>query len=194
MSDLQAVFYRYPPRALVGDYVRSVGGMAFGLTILLVNPFDPWIFGIFGSLTAAFALFGLRTLRHHIQRVAVTPDGVFVKDLGNRGLPWQGLQQLRLRFYGSRRQRVSEKPMAGGGFLQLTLAGRGLRGEPRKLKFDSTLTGFKDVAWHAARAARANSVELDPTTAGNLLDIGVDADDDSGPRPATLPSDERVDL
>ncbi len=189
MSDLQAVFYRYPPRALVGDYVRSAGGTAFGALILLSNPYSPWILGIFGGLTAAFALFGLRTLRHHVTQVAVTPQGVFVKDVGSRGLPWSRLEEVKLRFYGTRRQRSGDRP-DGGGFLQLTLRGRGAQGERRKLVFDSALLGFKDVAWHAARAARDNALTLDPTTAGNLLDIGVDADSDA-PRSSQDGADRR---
>jgi hypothetical protein len=187
MSDLQAVFYRYPPRALVGDYIRSVGGTAFGLLILVSNPGSPWILGIFGVLTAAFAVFGLRALRQHITQVAVTPEGVFVKDIGSRGLPWSRLEEVKLRFYGTRRQRAADKP-EGSGFLQLTLRGRGVEGERRKLVFDSALLGFKDVAWHAARAARDNALPLDATTAGNLLDIGVEADSDS-PRPPGDPAD-----
>jgi hypothetical protein len=181
MSDVQPVFYRYPPRTLVGDYVRAGLGVAFGLLVMGANPFDPWLHGIFGLLTAAFAVFGLRTLRQHVTQVAVTPDGVFVKDVGTRGMPWPGLDQVKLRFYGTRRQSQGGQ-IVGGGFLQLTLRGRDVGGEGRKFVFDSHLVGFKDVAWHAARAARDNAVELDPTTAGNLLDIGVDADGES-PRP-----------
>ena len=176
MSDLDTAFDRYPPRALVGDYVRSGVGTTCGLLIVISNPANPWVVGIFGGLTLAFALFGLRTIRQHVTEVAVTSDGVFVRGLGRRELAWHALEQVRLRFYGTRRQARGEK-MSGGGFLELTLLGAG-----KKLKFDSNLLGFKDVAWHAARAARENQISLDPTTAGNLLDIGVDADSDT-PRP-----------
>ncbi|WP_119167313.1 hypothetical protein [Algihabitans albus] len=179
MSDLDTVFYRYPPRALVGDYIRSGVGTTFGLLIVASNPNSPWVLGIFGILTAAFAVFGLRTLRQQMTQVAVTPEAVFVKHIGTRELPWQALQQVKLRFYGTRRQARGER-VSGGGFLELTLRGNG-----KKLKFDSNLMGFKDVAWHAARAARENNLSLDPTTAGNLLDIGVDADSET-PRPRPL--------
>ena len=179
MSDLDTVFYRYPPRALVGDYIRSGVGTAFGLLIAVSNPSSPWVVGIFGGLCAVFALFGLRTVRQHLTQVAVTPEAVFVKAIGTRDLPWQALREVRLRFYGTRRQARGDRA-SGGGFLELTLRGNG-----RKLKFDSNLLGFKDVAWHAARAARDNNLSLDPTTAGNLLDIGVDADSET-PRPRPM--------
>ena len=109
----------------------------------------------------------------------MTPEAVFVKASGTRDLPWQALREVRLRFYGTRRQARGDRA-SGGGFLELTLRGNG-----RKLKFDSNLLGFKDVAWHAARAARDNNLSLDPTTAGNLLDIGVDADSET-PRPRPM--------
>jgi hypothetical protein len=83
---------------------------------------------------------------------------------------------LKLSFYGTRRQRSRE---AGGGFMQLSLKGAGT-----SLSLESSIEGFEYIAWRAVKAARENGVDLDPTSAGNLLVLGIDADED-GPAPDT---------
>src|SRR5690606_22751488 len=139
-----------------------------------------WVMGlIFGGLALAFGLFGLRTLRQHLTRVAVNEEGIYTKTAAStRALPWHELRGLRLRYFGTRRQR---KGGGGGGFLELTLNGDGV-----SMKFESSISGFRDIAWWSSRAARQNGVTLDPSTAGNLLAIGIDADADT-PRPTRDP-------
>ena len=56
--------------------------------------------------------------------------------------------------------------------MQLTLRGGG----GASLTLESSIEGFEYIAWRAAKAARDNRVTLDETSAGNLLDIGIDAD------------------
>jgi hypothetical protein len=46
--------YRYPGRALAGDYVRAGAGLAVGLGVLLSTPLSPAIVVIFGSWSALF--------------------------------------------------------------------------------------------------------------------------------------------
>jgi hypothetical protein len=46
------------------------------------------------------------------------------------------------------------------------------------MTLESSIGGFEYIAWRAAKAARENGVSLDPTSAGNLLEIGIDADED----------------
>ena len=175
----QTAFYRYPPRGLLGDYVRSAVGLALGIALLAGSEGSPWVLAISTTLVLAFGAFGLRTLRQQITQVAINPQGVFTKTMGTRALAWEEIEGLKLRFFGSRRERRRSE----GGFLQLTLAGGG-----KKLSFESGLEGFEDIAWHAARAARHNGVALDPTTAGNLIGIGIHPDEDT-PRP-----DGRIEL
>jgi hypothetical protein len=109
--------------------------------------------------------------------VAVTPEGIFTKSVFRREIPWSDLRAVKLRFFGTRRQVKA----GSGGFMQLTLNGR-----RHKMEFESSLEGFEDIAWHAARAMRQNSLTVDPTTAGNLLSLGVHADEDT-PRPVNRP-------
>lgn len=182
MTEAETVFYRYPPRRLTGDYLRAGIGVAFGLAVLIAAEDVTWVMGlIFGGLALAFGLFGLRTMRQHMTRVAVNEEGIYTKGATSaRALPWNQLRSLRLRYFGTHRQRKSKS----GGFLELTL-----NGEAVTMKFESSLSGFRDIAWWSTRAARRNGIALDPSTAGNLLAIGIDADAET-PRPTHHPDFE----
>lgn len=170
--------FRYPSRALVGDWLRTVCGLVIGLGVLLFTPPVLWRLVVFGGIAVLFGYFGWRTLERQLQRVFLSDEGVAVKDWRGRALPWSSLSGLRLRFYGTRRQhrRLHEGEDTTGGFLELRLAFAGSR-----LVLDSALPGFALVAWRATQAARACHVKLDPVTAGNLLTLGVDPDQDTAP-------------
>jgi len=86
-------------------------------------------------------------------------------------MAWGDLQRLKLRYFGTKRQARAE-----GGFMQLKLKGGG-----RSLTYDSGLEGFDYVAWRAAKAIRENGLSMDSTSAGNLLSLGVDADQETAP-------------
>jgi len=60
-----------------------------------------------------------------------------------------------------------------------------LKGGGRSLTYDSGMEGFDSVAWRAAKAIRDNGFSMDPTSAGNLLSLGVDADQESPPPEAS---------
>lgn len=184
MIEAATSFYRYPPNRLVGDYLRAAVGVAFGLAILLASDQVSWLMGlVFGGLALAFSLFALRTLRQHLTEVAVNEEGIFTRGpRGTRALPWPELSGLRLRYFGTHRQRKGGR---GGGFLELTLYAPG-----QKMKVESSIAGFRDIAWWASRAARLNGLSLDPTTAGNFLAIGIDTDSET-PRPTADPDFER---
>ncbi len=169
---------RYPPKSLTADWLRTLCGLGIGLGMLLFTPISWWTGIVFGSVSLLFLYFGRRTLEKQLQRVAIGDEGLWVRDMGERVVRWSALESLQLRFYGSRRQQ--RKLKAGeelsSGFMELTLrVGR------TKVKFDSTLDGFSLLAWRAARAARDGGLKLDPASAGNLLDIGVDPDQDTAP-------------
>lgn len=168
----------YPSRALVGDWLRTACGLAIGLGALLFVPWTLWILLIFGGITLLFGYFGLRTLERQLQRVAFGEEGLIVRDWRRRLIAWPELSQLRLRFYGTRRQqrRLKDGEDTSGGFLELRLAGGRTR-----VTFDSALPGFALLAWRAAQAARDGGLGFDPVTAGNLLTLGVDPDQDTSP-------------
>lgn len=163
--------YRYPLRALAGDYMRSLTGAVVGFGVMLSVPPSPAIILIFGSVAGLCSFFGYRTIQRHLTRVAVSESGICDSGIGTRIIPWEELQVLKLRYYGTRRQERGE-----GGFMQLTL-----RGVTSTLTYESTMEGFNYIVWRAAKALRANSNAVDPTSAGNLLALGVDADSDTPP-------------
>lgn len=165
--------YRYPLRSLLGDYLRAGIGLAVGLGVLVTVPASLTIVSVFGGLTLLFLLFGLRTVHRHMLQVALTDEQICGASFRTAVLPWQSLERIKLRYYGTRRQRRRED---GGGFMQLSLKGAGTA-----LTLESSIDGFELIAWRAARAARENGVSLDPTSAGNLLDLGIDADRDTPP-------------
>jgi len=159
--------YRYPRRALIGDYVRATAGLAVGLGVLITAPSAPAIVAVFGGITLLFLIFGLRTVQRQLVQVAITCDGIRAAGLISRSIPWRALDRLTLRYYGTRRQQRE----GSGGFLQLTLRGGGA-----SLRLESSIEGFDEIVRQAAIAAQTNGVSVDPTSAGNLLDLGVDAD------------------
>jgi hypothetical protein len=170
---------RYPVRALVGDYCRAAVVVAIGCAVLLSVPRAPVIIGIFGGLTLLFLIFGLRTAQRHIMQVAITNEAIGTRDVTAKSLPWNRLERLKLRFYGTRKQLSG-----GGGFMQLTLKGSGT-----SMTFESSIDSFTLLAWRAAKAARDNRISVDPTSAGNLLDLGIDLDSDLPPPGDHSPAD-----
>ncbi len=167
--------HRYPARALAGDYIRAAAGLAVGLGVLLSTPLSPAIVAIFGSWSALFGYFAFRTVQRNVTRVAVTDTEICDVGLRTRAMAWADLQWLKLRYFGTKRQARAE-----GGFMQLKLKGGG-----RSLTYDSGMEGFDYVAWRAAKAIRDNGFSMDPTSAGNLLSLGVDADQESPPPEAS---------
>ncbi len=164
--------FRYPVRSLTGDYLRAGVGLAVGLGVLASAPASVTVVVIFGSLTVLVLGFAYRTLRRQLIQVAVTDDGIRGSGPGHRELLWVKLDSVKLRYFGTRRQRQREAG-GGGGFMELTLGGAGT-----SLKLESSIDGFEYIAWRAAKAARENGIGLDPASAGNLLELGINADED----------------
>jgi len=165
--------FRYPAKSLIGDYIRATAGLGVGAGVLVAVPPSPAIAVVFGGLSILFLVFGLRTVRRHATRIAITDNEICSAGLSTRVLRWGEVDRVRLRYFGTRRQRAHSD---GDGFLQLTLKGAG-----RSMTLESSIDGFEFIAWRAARAARENGIALDPTTAGNLLDMGIDADAEGPP-------------
>lgn len=163
--------YRYPGRALTGDYIRAAAGIVVGFGVLLSAPSTPAIILFGGGVAGLFSFFGYRTIQRHMTRVAVTDAEICNAALGTSVMSWSDLERLKLRYYGTRRQ-----DQGRGGFMQLTLKGAGA-----SLTYESSMQGFNYIAWRAAKAARENGISLDPTSAGNLLALGLDADRDTPP-------------
>ena len=172
------VVLRYPRNSLMGDYLRSAVGLAIGCGVLLSVPASPVIILVFGSVAVLFAVFGLRTLQRQILHVAVTDGEIATSDVRTRSMAWDQVTRVRVRFYGMRRDRAGK---ARGGFIELLL-----KGPAGTMRFESSLEGFDLLAWHAARAARRHGATIDSTSAGNLVELGIDPDGEQD-RPIVTP-------
>lgn len=152
---------KYRREALVGDYLRAgCGGVLTGVPMLFVGE-SPATLAVLGGLTALFALFGFRTFVRHNTVVTLSPDSVRARGLLGGEIAWRELDQLKLGYYTTRRDRQ-------GGWMQLTLRGSG-----RRLKFDSSLEGFDRLVRQAAQAASANGIELSGPTQANLAAMDI---------------------
>lgn len=160
---MSGVALKYRPQALLADYLRSAcGALLTGVPMLFVTG-SPATLAILGGLTALFLLFGFRTLVRHSTSVVLNPASVRARGLLGGEIAWQELDQVKLGYYTTRRDRQ-------GGWMQLTLRGKG-----RRLKFDSSLEGFEGLVRQAVAAARANNLELSDSTMANLASMNIAA-------------------
>ncbi len=148
--------HRYPPRAVLLDYLYSGLGLLFTVGPMAgTAPSGPaaWVLSV---LAALFAVYGVRTLLRHRTWLSVSEEGIRVHGVLRRHLPWERLTRCTLGYYSTRRNRDR-------GWMQLTLkAGR------RSLRIDSQIEGFEKIVHRAARAADAHGIALDNTTRENL--------------------------
>ena len=153
--------HRYPPRAVLLDYLYSGLGLLFTLGPLGLAASGGPAAWVLGALAALFAVYGARTAIRHRTWLGVSEDGIAVHGLLRRQLPWDELTRCTLGYYSTRRKRDR-------GWMQLTLkAGR------RSLRLDSQIEGFDRIVRHAARAATARGIALDHATRENLRALGI---------------------
>ena len=159
--------HRYPPRAVLLDYLYAGLGLLFTLGPLgLAASGGPaaWVLGALGAL---FAAYGVRTVLRHRTWLSVSEDGITVHGFLRRRLAWDQMTRCTLGYYSTRRSRDR-------GWMQLTLkAGR------RSLRIESQIEGFERIVHCAVRAAAAHGIALDKTTRENLraLEIVPGAED-----------------
>ena len=116
-------------------------------------------------MTLLFATYGVRTWLRRAETVVMDDTGLTVGVMYRRRLVWRDLDQVKLRYFSTRRDR-------SGGWMQLVLRGKGVR-----LGVDSELDGFIDVCRQACASARANGLDLNETTVRNFMAMGLDASD-----------------
>lgn len=153
----------YPIHGILLDYLRAAVGLAVGLGLLLSAPGSPVMIALSGAVMALFLLFAIRTLQRQAMEVTVSDEEIATTGLRSARLPWDQLRRLKLRYYGGRRSRDK-----GKGFMELTLVGGSA-----KLRFESSLPAFEEIARRSLTAARASGASLDPTTLGNLEALGI---------------------
>jgi hypothetical protein len=154
--------HRYPLNRILGDYF--VGGSLALMSggILALAPTVLYVDILCGGLTGLFLLFTMLTASRHRLRIAVDAEGIRVTGGRVRSINWGEVEAVTLRYYSTRRSRKN-------GWMTLTIGAAG-----RRLAIESHLEGFEVLARHAAEAAAARGLALDPATRSNLAALDID--------------------
>lgn len=165
--------HAYPRAAIVADAARAGAGLLLSAGALAVSHGPPWLTAVLAMIAGVFVLNALATARRALSAVDAGEEAVSVRGPWPARLRWDEVRRLRLAHYSTRRD-------GSGGWMQLTLAGRG-----RRLVLDSRIGGFELLARRAALAARLRSLRLDGATIANLRALGIEAE---APAPAQSPA------
>ena len=150
----------YSKSALRRDYMRSFAGLALTGAPLVLAPFNALVTTIFAALAGLFAYYGLRTLMR--ARLTVTVDDQAIVMQGRRrAIAWRDLDALRLAYFPSRRDRSE-------GLMELSMGGGGVR-----IKIDSQLEGFAEIAQRAYDNAEQKGLILTRPTMANFSSLGA---------------------
>lgn len=170
--------HRYAMAELGGDYARGGAGLALTALPLILLPMH-WLVAIaFAAAALVFLAFLLRTWLRHRSVIEADDQGIVAHGpLGVR-IAWRDLSGFRLRYFSVRRDRQR-------GWMQLDLHGGG-----RRLRVESTISGFDEIVSRAHDAAVAKGLPIDDSSQANLMSLGVIAPQAGlaerwGVRPAT---------
>ncbi len=147
--------YDYPFEHVIGDYVRAGIGFTVVMGLVLFAPLPRAVLIVFLALALLFLGFGIQTARRHRTRITITDDDILAAPSGVR-MRWAEFTEVSLDYYAVAKE--SKK-----GWMQLTL-----RCDRKKLRIDSRINGFGEIARCAARAAEANGIALSPTSEANF--------------------------
>ncbi|HJP23401.1 MAG: hypothetical protein QF546_07905 [Alphaproteobacteria bacterium] len=153
--------HRYPPRALVADYLRAGVGLVLTLAPLLFTEPIPVVSMLLGGMAILFAFFALRTALRQITHFELSASGIRAMGPRPRDIAWAQLEDFSLRYYSTRRDGEQ-------GWLQLKLAGAG-----NSLKIDSALEDFDQITAQALAAAGRRGLACSPATLDNLRRLGL---------------------
>jgi hypothetical protein len=161
------MIHQYPFSELAADYLRVCVGLAVTAGPVCFLPLAPALFVLLSGFACLFLCFGIQTFRR--QRIRLYRSADCVEQLGTPlRVLWQDLCAMKLDYYSTRRD-------GRQGWMQLTISDG-----KHRIRVDSRLHGFRDLARHASAAACANRVPVAPACAANLAAMGVPVDG-SGP-------------
>lgn len=153
--------YRYPVSSLRGDYFQAGIGMSITGLLLIGASSVPVMFVIIGSLFALFAGFGIKTWSKHMTLIQIEPDGLQIFGLRRRQVSWEDLSGAKLRFFTVKRDRDA-------GWMELTLFT-----DKGKVKIESSIDGFNEIAASVAKTVESKNVVIDETSVENFNAIGI---------------------
>jgi hypothetical protein len=155
--------HSYPVSAVLGDYARSLIGLALVLPLVLVSASRFVVVPCLG-IALLFLAFGGRTLARQLRRIEMDEAGIDAIGPFPKRIDWSRLEDMRLAYFATRRD--GER-----GWIELAL-----RAGKCRLKVDSRIENFRAIVDHAARAARRRQVKLNQATAANLVALGIAPD------------------
>jgi len=158
--------FHYKRPSLAWDFFLGAGGLLVSALVIYVTDRATWALAVFGTLMVLFCWFLFRTGEKLVGELILVEHGVIRRGVGEQRIAWSELREMKLRFFGSRRETRSRK----GGVLQLSLKDhRGV-----KITVDSALADFDRFAAACAEKAIGRGLQLDSITLNCLMDIGVD--------------------
>lgn len=153
--------YRYPLRALAGDYARACIGLALTLAPLaLLRPAAAVAWAL-AAAAALFLVYFARTVGRQLTHIELDEAGIRTRGPLGAAIRWAELRSLRLAYYSTRRDQEE-------GWMQLKLSDA-----RRTIRIDSDLDGFAELARAAAARAGQSGLEVDPATRSNLSALGA---------------------
>ncbi|WP_051249327.1 hypothetical protein [Inquilinus limosus] len=154
--------HRYAMAELGGDYARGAAGLALTALPLILLPMH-WIVALaFAVAALVFLAFLLRTWLRHRSVIEADDQGIVAHGPFGVRIAWRDLSHFRLRYFSVRRDRQR-------GWMQLDLGGGG----GRRLKIESTISGFEEIASRAHDAAVAKGLPIDDSSQANLMSLGL---------------------
>ena len=152
--------YRYPPRSLLPDYLRSGAGLVVVAWLVRFGDLPPVaVAGLLG-VGALLGFLMVQVLVRQRTRIELTGWGLVAHPSGAQ-YPWDQLTKVALSYFSVRRD-------GEAGWMELKLSCRGTT-----LKVDSRLEGFEAVARAVAAAVTTGPIALDPVTISNFSALGI---------------------
>ena len=176
----------------MADFVRAaVGQLFFGLPMIFAA-LGPVMFGIFGIFSLFFFAYGIHVFKKKWTTFEFDERGVTRRGIFKKRLRWDRLRSVKLHYFTTSKDR----PQAGtvldkGSWMELTI-----EANSQKLKFDSALEGFTQIAHEIETKADMMHVQMDPSTSANFRALRGDffAIHEEGPRLKTPYADKYRDL
>lgn len=150
---------------LRGDYIRAIIGFAVGFVPLALGAVPAVLGFVLMGLSVLFAVYGFLTYTRQRTRIGVDDQGIVLTAWRRIAIPWSDLQEMRLFYYATRRERVKK---TGTGWMQLRL-----KGPDGTIRIESICEGFPDIVERAAGAAIANRLEFGGPTLANLEALNI---------------------
>lgn len=152
--------HRYPPSAMVRDYMTSGAGLALSLPPMVMLDLPAVTVWLLGAMSLAFAVHGLGVVRRRRLRVGIDEDGLSFSP-PRRHIAWNEITRFRLAWFSTRRD-------GARGWMELKIAS-----PSATLRVDSRLERFPELVGRAWHAASRRGLEPDPATRANLEALGT---------------------